>query len=230
MESINQPKTLVEQTYEILLDAICSGELTAGERLNQDEIATRLNVSRQPVNSALSVLKSHGFVTDNGRRGVTVAPIDSEQFRYIYEFRTAIEPFAVTLAGRNLPDDAKNIAQDMLKRGNDAVQSGDQKAWLVADMAFHEMIYLWGGNTVIQSSMRLNWQHIRRTMAEVLKDASAAQASWDEHTMIIDALLSGDCGAAAIEMRRHIEAAHKKTFASLGVPLRPAAAPSILKF
>lgn len=230
MESINQPKTLVEQTYEILLDAICSGELTAGERLNQDEIATRLNVSRQPVNSALSVLKSHGFVTDNGRRGVTVAPIDSEQFRYIYEFRTAIEPFAVKLAGRNLPDDAKNIAQDMLKRGNDAVQSGDQKAWLVADMAFHEMIYQWGGNTVIQSSMRLNWQHIRRTMAEVLKDASAAQASWDEHTMIIDALLSGDFGAAAIEMRRHIEAAHKKTFASLGVPLHPAAAPSILKF
>ena len=224
MESINQPKTLVEQTCEILLDAICSGELAAGERLNQDEIATRLNVSRQPVNSALSVLKSHGFVTDNGRRGVTVAPIDAEQFQYIYEYRTAIEPFAVTLAAKNLPDNAETIAQEMLKKGNEAVRSGDQKAWLVADMAFHEMIYQWGGNTVIQSSMRLNWQHIRRTMAEVLKDASAAKVSWDEHTRIIQALLGGESDKAALEMRKHIEAAHKKTFASLGTSSHPATA------
>ena len=36
MDPIEPKNTLVEQVYEILLDAICSGELQAGERLNQD--------------------------------------------------------------------------------------------------------------------------------------------------------------------------------------------------
>ena len=54
MRQIQPKKTLVEQTYETLVDAICSGELPPGERLAQEEIATRLNVSRQPVNNALA--------------------------------------------------------------------------------------------------------------------------------------------------------------------------------
>ena len=45
MDPINPSKTLVEQTYDTLLDAICAGEFQPGERLNQDEIAARLNCS-----------------------------------------------------------------------------------------------------------------------------------------------------------------------------------------
>ncbi|MFC6636615.1 GntR family transcriptional regulator [Sulfitobacter sediminilitoris] len=69
MDAIKPPKTLSEQTHDILLNAICSGEFEPGQRLNQDEIAARLQVSRQPVNSAISVLKASGFVEDTGRRG-----------------------------------------------------------------------------------------------------------------------------------------------------------------
>ena len=70
MDTIGPKKSLVDQTYEILLDAICTGELVPGERLTQDQIAARLNVSRQPVNSAISILKANHFVEDTGRRGV----------------------------------------------------------------------------------------------------------------------------------------------------------------
>ena len=98
METIEQPKSLAERTHDILLDAICSGEFEPGERLNQYEIAARLNVSRQPVNSAISVLKVNGFVEETGRRGVVVKQITADEFLSIYEFRTALEPFAVRLA------------------------------------------------------------------------------------------------------------------------------------
>ena len=215
MDAITQNKTLVEQTYDILLDAICSGELAAGERLNQDDIATRLNVSRQPVNSAISVLKSHGFVVDTGRRGVIVAAVDPDQFRAIYEYRSALEPFAVRLAAGRLPEDAAREAERIMRQGFDAVRTGNQKAWLMADMAFHELIYGWGANSVIQSSMRLNWQHMRRSMAEVLRDAAAAEVSWSEHQRIMEALLSGEVDAAVDAMRTHIENASDKTLAVL---------------
>ena len=49
MESLKPQKTLVEQVYERILDAICEGRLPAGSRVTQDELAAQLQVSRQPV-------------------------------------------------------------------------------------------------------------------------------------------------------------------------------------
>jgi DNA-binding GntR family transcriptional regulator len=46
MDAVKPKRTLVQDTYDILIDAICTGEFKPGERLNQDEIAAKLNVSR----------------------------------------------------------------------------------------------------------------------------------------------------------------------------------------
>lgn len=215
METVKPPKSLVDQTYDILLDAICSGELSPGERLNQDEIAARLNVSRQPVNSAISMLKTQGFVEDTGRRGVVVSRIEEDQFQSIYEFRSALEPFVIRLASERKPVDAERLAQEMMQRGWDAVASGDTLAQVVVDMAFHEMLYDWTGNTTIRTTMRLNWQHMRRAMAEVIRDGVAARTSWEQHGRIIDALMRGDVEQAAKEMHSHIDSAASKTIGIL---------------
>src|SRR5262245_48888204 len=67
---------LTEQVYQRLLHAICDGELAAGARLTQEELAAVLGVSRQPVLQALRLLKKDGFVIDAGRRGLQVAPLE----------------------------------------------------------------------------------------------------------------------------------------------------------
>jgi len=215
MQSIKPKKTLVEQTYEILLDAICSGELEPGARLTQDEIAARLNVSRQPVNSAISILKANHFVEDTGRRGVVVSAIEPTQFKSIYEFRSVVEPLAVQLAGARLAEDAKQEAAAILSKGRKALAARDPKKLLQADVDFHEMIYRWSGNHVIENSMRVNWQHMRRSMAEVLRNPESAQTSWEDHARIIDSLIHGQTETAALEMRNHIVRAQQKTMTAL---------------
>ena len=210
MDSIEPQKTLVEQVYDILLDAICFGTLAPGERLNQDEIAARLNVSRQPVNSAISILKANGFVRDNGRRGGVVAEADLDQYGSIYEFRNVIEPFAARLAADRIGDDAAADAQAILRQGRAAIEAQDIKALLNADVKFHEMIYRWSGNHVIEASMRANWPHMLRSMVEVLRDPGSARQSWDDHQKIIDGLLARDGEAAAKAMEAHIGVAFEK--------------------
>jgi DNA-binding GntR family transcriptional regulator len=210
MDSIEPKKTLVEQVYEILLDAICSGELTAGERLNQDKIAARLNVSRQPVNSAISILKANDFVRENGRRGVVVTEIRVEQYNSIYEFRSVVEPFAVRLAAQRLSDTARKEAQQVMHEGRAAVAAHDIKRLLNADLKFHEMIYRWSGNHVVEASMRANWPHMLRAMGEVLRDPASAKQSWDDHRRILDGLLSGDTKSAIAAMTTHIGDAIEK--------------------
>jgi len=69
------------------------------------------------------------------------------------------------------------------------------------------MIYRWSGNHVIENSMQVNWHHIRRSMAEVLRHPEAARPSWDAHERIVDALLAGNAETASSEMDTHIRLA-----------------------
>ena len=209
METVKQRRTLVEETYDILLDAICSGELPPGERLNQDEIATKLNVSRQPVNSAISILKANGLVEDTGRRSVVVTRFDPALFRSIYEYRKVVEPFAVRLAGENIADRQRRYADEILQTGRKSAETGRLKDRIEADMVFHEMIYEWSGNHAIQMSMRTNWHHIRRSMAVVLREPSSVAGTWSEHAEIVEALFERDPESAAEVMRAHIERAYQ---------------------
>ncbi len=214
MDRLEQPKTLVERTYETLRDAICSGELRPGSHLNQDEIAARLNVSRQPVNSAIAILKSNGFARDTGRRSTIVAALEPLQFSDIFEFRSLIEPYAVRRASAQLPSDAKEQISKTLDEGRMAVRQMDAQRLLQADARFHQMIYRWSGNQVIESSMQINWHHIRRGMAEVLRDPAAAAPSWDAHQRIADAMLTNEADVAEREMMLHIELARTRTMAA----------------
>lgn len=215
METIKPKKTLTEETYDILVDAICTGELPPGERLTQDEIAAKLNVSRQPVNSAISILKTNGLVQDTGRRGVTVAPLDPALFGAIYEYRRVVEPFAVRLASERTGAAARVEVDEILEAGEIAVVSGNVRALVEADMRFHQAIYRWSGNDVIQSSMQVNWHHIRRTMADVLRNPESQRESWRDHAEIADALCAGDGARAGEVMESHIAKAYEKLVVSL---------------
>jgi DNA-binding GntR family transcriptional regulator len=215
VKSIKPKKTLTEETYKILLHAICTGELEPGERLSQDRIAAKLKVSRQPVNSAISILKANQFVEDTGRRGVVVAPFDPSLFRSIFEYRSVIEPFAVTLAAARLKKPAGREAGEILSRGTRAAHSGDMRAMLQSDIEFHEMILGWSGNSVIQSSMRVNWHHIRRSMAQVLRDPETAIPVWKQHEEIVENVLSGNAEIAASHMKAHIEKAYQRIISEI---------------
>ena len=54
MSSVVVMPNLIEQVHVRMVDAIAEGVLAPGERLTQEEVAERLNVSRQPVSHAFS--------------------------------------------------------------------------------------------------------------------------------------------------------------------------------
>ncbi len=205
MEALTQKKTLVDQAYDALLEAICTGGIRPGERLNQDDLAERLQVSRQPVNSAIAMLKAQRFVQDTGRRGVVVAPIDQALFDSIYQFRTAVEPLAVRMATARMTKEAISIGREIISRGKSHVQSGDRASALRADMDFHSLIYTLSGNLIVTDAMSLNWRHLQRAMSEVLSVPGATLRVWKEHDQIFTAMVRHEPDYAAKLMREHLE-------------------------
>src|SRR5947199_7651634 len=91
---------LTEQVYQRLLYAICDGELTPGARLTQEDLAATLGVSRQPVLQALRLLKKEGFVSDAGRRGLRVAPLEAQAITQVYEVRAVLDGLAARRAAQ----------------------------------------------------------------------------------------------------------------------------------
>lgn len=91
---IVQRSKLPEQVLDKLMEWIMSGELHMGDKLNTEELASRLGVSRMPIREALSNLEKKGLAESipyAGTRLVTLMPEDVNQ---IYIIRAALEPVA----------------------------------------------------------------------------------------------------------------------------------------
>lgn len=220
MKTVNPQKSLFEQTYDILVEAICVGTLKPGERLTQDAVAARLNVSRQPVNAAIGLLKANRLVEAAGRRGVVVAGLDPDLLRDIYDFRSVVEPLAVTLAGRRGLTEAE-IAEGrgIIAEGWQALRNGDEPGMVRADVAFHTLLYRLSGNRVIEETMRVYWTHIRRAMSAILRSRERyPETVWDQHDRIFAALCAGRVEESAAILREHLLG----SFANIaGHPLAP---------
>lgn len=203
MQGLEPAKTLVDQAYEVILNALCDGTFQPGERLTQEEIASRLNVSRQPVTHALNILKSQGFLAQAGRRGLKVTPVDLNFLEAIYQLRSVVEPLAVKLATPKMTEKDIQEGQALVSRGREVAKSGDSKAVQQADMDFHSFIYQLSGNPLIAETMRLHWNHLRRGMGRVL-NAGPATGIWNEHGYVLDAMSRGEADEAAEFMRKHL--------------------------
>lgn len=215
MDIPTQGPTLIEQTYTSLLNAICNGRLQPGARLNQDDLAGLMNVSRQPVGQALSILKSQGFVRDAGRRGLIVAPIERPFFRAIYQLREAIDPMAARLAAQHCARADLAEGRRLVAAGRDAIAAAAIEGLVASDMEFHLWIYRLSGNPLMVETMRLYWNHLRRAMGEVLRPAGARERVWDEHEAILQAVAGRDGEAAARRALKHVRGASQRVADSI---------------
>ena len=86
----SKPESLARPVREQLEGMILRGELRAGERLNENALATKLNVSRGPVREAARLLSEAGLVTVIHNRGVFVREIKLEEVLHVYDVRAGL--------------------------------------------------------------------------------------------------------------------------------------------
>lgn len=208
---------LTDQVYQRLLYAICDGELAPGARLTQEELAATLGVSRQPVLQALRLLKKEGFVSDTGRRGLRVAPLEAHAITQVYEVRAVLDG----LAARRAAQAKAQLELAVILEGRRAAAGQHIGAMIDADMCFHHLIYAASGNPLIAETANHHWPHIRRAMGAVLQTIGLRRPVWDEHEAILQAINSGDADRAERLAREHCERAGHHIATQLTRQVRP---------
>lgn len=204
MRNLPQQTTLVDQVYDAILSEISAGRFGPDRRLIQEELAATLGVSRQPVQQALLLLRSHGLLRDAPGRGLMVVPLDSDFVRNLYDVRGALDGLAAEKAAERAAQAAKRDGPGYIARGREATASESIPRMIATDMEFHFFLYGLSANPLIADASATHWKHLRRVMGEVLLIGETPAQIWDQHEGILHAIASGDPIAAGRLAREHI--------------------------
>lgn len=187
--------SLPEIVYRELRNAILNGVFAPGQTLRQEEVATRLGVSRSPLREALPRLEAEGIVILSPRRGYSVATMRTEDIVEAFELRILLELELGRRAIRNRTNlEIASVYAILAKMGamTEASEQADINDWFELNTEFHHALFscakcpqhlraLNGSRGAIESYVRAE---VRMT-----GDLKQAQA---EHSEMARAFAAGD--------------------------------------
>ncbi|GAA0521133.1 GntR family transcriptional regulator [Pigmentiphaga sp. GD03639] len=197
-------KTLSQTVADQLAEEIVRGRFQPGERLDEQSIATRFNVSRSPVRDALRQLASTRLVEYLPRRGFSVAVMAESDLDGLFEASGEVEALCAKLCAlRAAPSDRKRI-EFIHQQATDAVARGDSQAYAALNEEFHALIYAGARNKTLQEIALGLRQRLAPFRAQGFFVAeNRLQHSHVEHEALVKALLEHDGEAAAQAMHSH---------------------------
>lgn len=202
-------RTLSEQVYRYLHEALLGGALAPGDRLPESGLAERFNVSRTPVRAVLQQLERDGLVVSQPHRGTAVRSFTRTEARELYEVRSVLESAALALVLRR---EDKNVLVDELRRlartGEVAAKAKSLQEASVNIDAFHVALVRASGNSLLFEEWRRLWGQTRFLRALAWREhPPRAATAGEEHEQVCDALATGDLASVTRLMAEHIERA-----------------------
>ena len=193
--------------YQELRDAILSGQLGSASRLNQDELARRLGVSRAPVRDALNRLEAEGLVKTLSRTGgVVVAEASEQEMVSIYELRAILDTASTRLACERMSDEDLARLQAIVVETERVTQANDSQAIVQVHAQFHYLIYAACGNPELTRVAQNLWDRSYRYRVLALGNAENARRGLAQHRAILAALQARDLQRAVAAAEEHDQA------------------------
>lgn len=196
--------TIAEQLAAALRHEIVTGQLSAGTKLRQVEIAQHFGVSTTPVREAFGLLQSDGLVQIDTHRGVTVFLPTVQDLVENYEIRMALEMLAAEKAAERFQaQDAPPLVAIL----DEMHTTSDPVRYVERNQQFHLSLYKLGGSvrllTMIEElrNASIAYNHLYAA-ADVPRDAERLDR---EHREILAACQSNDPPRAANAVRHHIQ-------------------------
>jgi DNA-binding GntR family transcriptional regulator len=204
MKKLPTYKTKKDFVVEILREAILSGALKPGERLEQEQLANHFEVSSTPVREALRQLEAEGLIEHIPHKGVRVVELSVEDVREVYMIRGVLETLAVRLAVPNLSHEELRELEELHEQMVDLLSRNLLEQLGDVNRHFHMTLYKASKSRVLCDMInnlwtRLPWFDVWTVIP------GRAQEAWEEHDKIMDAARKRDPDLASDMIKEHCE-------------------------
>lgn len=198
---------------------ILSGELAAGTKLNEADVAGRFGVSRGPVREAFRALEQAGLLRNEKNRGVFVRHLSRQEASEIYEVRAALEGLIGRLASRRIRPEQLERVRAVVKRMQAVSRTRDADAYFPLNIEFHELLAEAAGNKALLANYRRVVNELQLYRRETLaRGAENIPLSTQDHEAILNAVAKGDAALAERLLYEHVIGSRERLQRALQLP------------
>ncbi|RJQ48708.1 MAG: GntR family transcriptional regulator [Desulfobacteraceae bacterium] len=194
----------------MLKGKIIKGDIQAGTKLVENEIAAQFNISRTPVREAINRLKAEGLATANPRKSVIVEEFNDKDIGHICKLRAALEKLALESALENWTDTDTQFLKEAAEKAWVAYLEGKTEVSYEFDNMFHLYIAERSENKFLLSTLKgiIDYIQLSRYRGCITKEH--VSTSMKEHMDIVSAFKEKSFDKIWDLLCRHIHRALKK--------------------
>ncbi|CAM2180707.1 GntR family transcriptional regulator [Burkholderia latens] len=187
-----------------LREMIINGELQAGERLVERDLAERFGISRIPMREAIQRLEREGLLDIFRNRGAVVRMLSASDVQEIYDMRTLLEGDAIYRSVKRLDDETlarAELVHRLLGESSVPRRQGE------LNREFHALLYSCCGNDrqlKAIAELRGQVERYERLQATLLADTPSFQV---EHEAILQACRERNVRSARAMTVAHLDSA-----------------------
>lgn len=201
---------------------IVEGRIGAGEKLNERELAERLQVSRTPLREALKLLTAEGLVEHLPNRGATVVQLSVDDVAHAFEVMAALEGLSGELACARVTEAEIAEVQALNFEMHAHHARRDLPAYYQINAAIHRAINRAARNPVLtQTYDRLN-ARLQAFRFRSNFDLEKWDTAMREHDAMVEALAARDGKRLRAVLVEHLHHKREVVLAQLNGAARPA--------
>lgn len=212
--SLQRHQSLQAQTYQVLRTAILSGELVAGQRLVETQLAKNLQVSRTPVREALRQLQHEDLVTIDSNNMLCVTRFSIMDAIQLYDCRIALEQLSVVGACQNVTNSQLQELNLMVMQAGKLAESKPSQLTnfqlLDLDYRFHRLFAESSGNLWLRSLLDQVFDKMALLRIQTIQHNRNVLEIRTEHRRIYEAVAQRNSEAAVQAIKDHLVAAKER--------------------
>lgn len=206
--SLDGTRARVDQIYDHLRLAIVSLWLHPGQVLNENLVATQLQVSRTPVRDAVRRLAREGLVDIFPQSGTFVAPIRVAEVLECQIVREALEIAVIRIAAQRATPAQIKMLRRLTEDQRDICASRDYDVFYRADEQFHKALSDCAGTPRIWSIINSGKAQLDRVRRLAMPEPGQLKRILAEHEAIVAAIAANDAEGAVGALQFHLDSVH----------------------
>jgi len=208
----SEGSTIPDRIFSLIKEAIVEGDIEAGSKISEPELARAYGISRGPLREAIGRLEACGLVVRRPNVGARVVTLSSRQLIEIFHVREALEGMSARLAAQHMSEEEIADLRLLLGQHGEQIERDTEHAYFQreGDLDFHYRIVQGSHNARMIDLLCNDLYHLVRLYRyQFGMSSKRGPRAFVEHEHIVDAIERRDPEMAELMMRAHIRASRE---------------------